>query len=83
MSVSKDYVTHTLFYDHSKEKGKDRRCVYEDGDMEDLSIAELETLVELLPKNQFEEDLGDDSRSLASARAEKRKSSMMQSKSVI
>ena len=63
------------------EKGKDRRCVYEDGDMEDLSIAELETLAELLPKNQFDEDIGDDSKSSPSA--SKRKYDVTKCKSLM
>lgn len=33
-------------------RGKDRRCVYEDGDREDLSVAELKTLAKLDPLNK-------------------------------
>ena len=34
------------------DQGKDRRCVYSDGDIEDLSLADLEQLVELDPNNK-------------------------------
>ena len=34
------------------DQGKDRRCVYSDGDIEDLSLADLEQLAELDPNNK-------------------------------
>jgi hypothetical protein len=35
-----------------KAQGKDRRCRYEDGDVEDLSVAELKALARLDPQNK-------------------------------